>query len=325
MGADCLTVALAAVVERLGPAGRIWLGTHVDPDGDAIGSMLGLARVLAAQGKDVVTACQDPVPPEVTFLPGADAVTTLGPAPGALIVALDAADRKRLGRLLGDETPANPAIVIDHHVTNPGYGEVNLIDAGAASTAELVLELCEAMDAPIDAGTATCLLAGIVSDTLGFRTSNTTAVTLDRARRLMDRGASLPEIAARVFDRPLATLRLVARAIERLETRGPVALTTLRLVDFAEFGAGPSDVRGITMLLSAAAEPRVLAVLRERDDGRVDVSLRSKAGVDLIPVARALGGGGHPQAAGALVAGPIGAARETVLAALDAPVPEASR
>ncbi len=288
----------AAVIQQ---AERVWVGTHLDPDGDAIGSLLGMGILLRHAGKAVVIACQDEPPPEVIFLPGLAEISAQPPAADQLIIAVDVADAKRLGTLIDLQTwPGRQTIVIDHHVTNRRFGTVNLVDPEAASTAELVLQLADELGVVIDEQAATCLLTGIVTDTIGFRTANTRPETLDRARRLMARGASLPHITQAIFcTKPVSALRLLARAVDRLVVDGRFAVTTLRLSDFAEFGMPPTAVRGITEQLATAGEPLVVALVREREDGTVEVSLRSKPGVNVVPVAKALHGGGHAQAAGA--------------------------
>jgi phosphoesterase RecJ-like protein len=299
-------------------AQRIWIGTHVDPDGDAIGSVLGLGALLRGIGKSVDMACADPPPAEVAFLPGIGQLVDKAPSDQDVWVALDAADETRLGSHFDARNwAAAQTVVIDHHVSNPGFGRVNLIDPAAASTAEIVVALADELGTTPSRDAATCLLTGIVTDTLGFRTSNTTPRTLDCAQRLMRWGAPLGDITQQVFFRkPLATLRLIGRAIERLEIHGPFAVSTIRREDLRELDAAPFAMRGVTALLSTAAEPVAIALLRERRDGDIDVSLRSKPGVDIVPAATALGGGGHPQAAGARLGGPLEAAIEQVLTAL---------
>jgi phosphoesterase RecJ-like protein len=298
----------------------VWLGTHVDPDGDAIGSLLGLGRILRTSGRQVTLACADPVPSDLRFLPGCSTIVDSGPDAREhdLAVALDAGDAGRLGDLFDAGTWSTlPSLVIDHHVSNPGFGDVNLIDARAASTAEMIVGLLEELGLEPDAGAATCLLTGIVTDTIGFRTSNTTAATLAAAAKLMQAGAPLTEITQRIFStRPLGALRLQGRALDRLRVEGPFAIASITLADLGELNVGPAEARGISSFLATAAEPRAVAVLREREDGQIDVSMRARPGADLSQAAQALGGGGHALAAGARVDGPLAAAEEQVLEAL---------
>jgi len=317
--------AAATLAAAIAGAGRVWIGTHVDPDGDALGSALGLAHLLRAAGCAASAHCQDAAPAELAFLPGVASLGAAPPDPARhdLAVALDAADPGRLGALYDAAGwSALPTLVIDHHISNPGYGACNLVDPAASSTAEIVHRLAGLLSLDIPADAATCLLTGVVTDTLGFRTPSTTAATLDAASDLMGRGASLADIAHAVFNsRPLGSLELVGRALARLERRGPFALATLTRADFAALHLGPAEARGIASFLATAAEPVAIAVLRERFDGAVDVSLRAKPGYDLVPVARALGGGGHAAAAGARIDGPLDEASARVFDALAAHAP----
>jgi phosphoesterase RecJ-like protein len=152
---------------------------------------------------------------------------------------------------------------------------------------------------------------------MGFRTPNTTPGTLAVAQRLMASGAGLAEINQQVFyRRPLAALRLIGLAVTQLEVRGRSGLTWLARADFARLGVPLAEARGISSFLASARELDVVAVLTERGDGTVDVSMRSRPGVDLIPVALALGGGGHPQAAGTRLALGLAEARRATWAEL---------
>lgn len=307
-----------ALVDAIADARRVWIGTHVDPDGDAYGSLLGLGRMLQALGKTVFLACQDPAPREVDFLPGLDTVTGLPPADVDLAIGVDAADSGRLGRLFVAGTwAALPTVVIDHHRSNPGFGRWNWVAPEAAATCQMLTALALREGWPIDRSTARCLMTGILTDTISFRTSNTSAATLEAAAALLARGADLGELSALIFGRlSLPGLRLIGRAIDRLTLHGPFALTWLNESDLVELGAKPGDGKEVTRVLSMADAPRVVAILRDKGGGKVDLSLRAKPGVDLLAAAAALGGGGHPQAAGARLPGTLDEARERVLEAL---------
>ncbi len=309
---------LDAAATALRDADRVWIGTHLDPDGDAIGSLLGLGLVLETMGKQVRLCCQDAPPREAGWLPAADRIEAASPGGEDLLVALDAADPGRLGRIASAEDFATrPSLVIDHHRSNPGFGHIDLIDPGAASTAEILVELLDRMDIAPSPDAATCLLTGLITDTIGFRTSNTSASSLRRAGRLVEAGAELDRVNQMVFYRqPIGALGLIGQALDRLEMRGAFAWTWIARKDLARHGCEPGDTRELTRLVASAAEPAAVAILREREDGRWDLSLRSKPDVDLIPLARALGGGGHPQAAGARLDGPLERARDHLLSVL---------
>ena len=309
----------AALVDRISAARSVWLGTHVDPDGDAIGSTLGLAGILESLGHEVTAACIDPPPADVRFLPGSDKMARTGPGPEHdLAIALDAGDSRRLGELYDPDTwELLETAVIDHHASNPGYARIDWIVPDAASTAELVVRLAEALNVVPDAASATCLLTGIVTDTLGFRTPNTTERTLRAASTLMACGADLATVMHNVFNsRPLPALLLIGRALDGIQTIGDFGIATLSHNDFVELGAEPQQARGISSFLATTADFKAVALLRERIDGRIDVSMRARPGVSLVEAARALGGGGHPLAAGATINGPLEDAVELVTSSL---------
>jgi phosphoesterase RecJ-like protein len=296
----------------------VWLGTHREPDGDAIGSLLGLRWLLEGCGKAVTVSCVDPAPPELDFLPGVGDIGRRPPAGQDLVVALDAGDLGRLGDVVTEEGWRSlDTLVVDHHASNPGFGDLNVVDPSASSTAELVLRLADAMGLAVDPTAALCLLTGLVTDTIGFRTPSTRPATLAAAQRLMAAGADLARINQAVFyRRPLAALRLIGRALANLEVRQGLGLTWLARSDFEALGAPAAEARGISSFLAGAAELRAVAVLHERADGTIDVSMRSKPGVDLVAAASALGGGGHPQASGASLPAGLEAAVAAVWAAL---------
>lgn len=306
------------LVAELRRARRVWVGTHEDPDGDAYGSLLALGRMLRALGKEVTLACQDPAPREADHLPGAGQVMAEGPGAVDLAIALDAGDAGRLGRLHDAAVwSALPTAVIDHHRSNPGFGRWNWVVPDAAATCQMLTELAMAESWPVDPLTANCLLCGILTDSIGFRTSNTSAATLQAAAALLGLGADLPGLSQRIFGRlPLGGLRLIGRAIDRLRVEDGIALTWLDEADLSALGARPGDGKEVTRLLSQLDEARILAILRDKGQGVVDLSLRAKPGIDLLPVAAALGGGGHPQAAGARLKGSLAEAEERVRAAL---------
>jgi phosphoesterase RecJ-like protein len=233
---------------------------------------------------------------------------------------VDAGDLDRLGDLIPAEAwAAVPSIVIDHHESNPGFGDVNLVLPWMSSTAEIVLEVAQHMPVEVSSDVATALLTGLLADTMAFRTTNTSAGTLRRAATLVDLGAPQSVLIDRIFgSRPLASVRLLGRAIERLEVRGRLGVATLDGQELAAVQATHEAARGISSFLVSARELDAVALVRERDRQTCDVSMRSRIGTNLIPVAQRLGGGGHPQAAGATIPGPLAAAATAVWAALGA-------
>ncbi len=303
---------------------RVLIVSHVDPDGDTIGSALGLAWALRKRGLVANLACQDSLPDEVGFLPGVEAFRSDGPADEQLVIAVDASDLRRMGRLYAEGgLGPRPLVVIDHHETNRGYGDLNLI-ADTPATALLMLEVVDSLGVPLDATIATCLLTGIITDTQGFRTSNTTPQALAAAQRLMEAGAPLAQINQWVFSRrAAATLPLWGAALTNAALTEGVLWVELPFELLRRNGADGKTSSGLVTFLNTVREAQAAVILADQGDGIIDVSLRSKPGVDVAAVALALGGGGHPQAAGCQVAGEISEVRQRVLAAVRAAVARA--
>jgi len=291
---------------------------HITPDGDAIGSLLGLGWALHKLGKEHTLACADPVPDSFAYLPGSEAIVAYPEGNYDLVIGLDCSDLKRLGVAYDQNSLRGvPIINIDHHVTNVGFGSVNWVDPGSAATAQMVLTLIERLGVPLDPTIATCLLNGIVTDTRGFCTPNTTPAVVETATRLMTAGASLPEITDRVFNhRPLAMLCLWGKALGAVQLDGRIIWTEISQATRRECGLSSDSDDGLVSFLTSANEADVGIVFTEKDDGTIDVSMRSMPGIDVSSVALRLGGGGHPQAAGCNLSSSLAEARERVLAEL---------
>ncbi len=315
---------LTEIAGLLRRARRVLALSHVAPDGDAIGSLLGFGWVLVAAwrhaGEDVgrvfVPACADPVPVQLRWLPGSERITTAAPpGPWDVVVGLDASDAPRLGAVFRPaDYGAAPVVILDHHVTNLQFGALNYVDTSAVATAQIVVDLVDALSAPIGPEAAICLLTGLVTDTLGFRTANVTPAVLAVAMRLMEAGASLHEVAARTLNyRPFSLLRLwgLALADVRLEHGVVWAAITREMRQKVEAPANGDG--GLVSQLINAPEAAIAAVFAETAEGQVEIGLRAKTGYDVSQVALSLGGGGHPQAAGCTLAGPLENAQRRVL------------
>ncbi len=309
---------LEAASRLLRSSRRPLLICHIAPDGDAVGSLTGLGQALQGMGVRPVMACSDPLPAMLRFIPGAALVTQQVEGPFDLVVALDCSDMERLGSLTQVEGfAALPLLNIDHHVTNLQFGTVNLVDAGASSTAEVVLRLLEYVGAPLNADLATSLLAGIVSDTRGFRTSNVTVEVFEAALRLMRLGASLPAVAQQALDRrPSSALRLWGVALNQLHVENRLAWIAIPFAMRRAAGYLGNGDAGLVSFIISADDVDLAAVFVEREDGRVEVGLRAAPGFDVAQVALRLGGGGHALAAGCLLPGPLAEAQARVCAAL---------
>ncbi len=316
-------IDFAAANEALGSARGILIVTHIEPDGDAIGSLLGLGNALRAQGQDVTCAVDGGVPPGLQFLPHADRVLSTLPDLGAdLLISVDANSPERVG-LVGAQGMARCGTVInlDHHVSNTGFGDIQLVMPDAASASEVVFHWLRSLSLPLSCDVARPLLTGLVTDTLGFRTSNVRASTLRTALELMESGVSLHDIVAQTFDsRPFAEFLLWQQVLPSITLKGGVVAAQIRVEDCRRAGLEAGEDGDLPSLLRSTDEARVAVVFRELEDGNVSLSMRSKPPWDVARVAVALGGGGHAQAAGATIAGPLQAARDRVLPLLHAAV-----
>lgn len=291
---------------------------HVAPDGDAVGSLMGLARALWQMGREPIAACSDAIPYHFDFIPGAKTIVQEINGRFDLVISLDCSDLGRLGHF--PEMPnfgSYPLLNIDHHLTNLGFGDVNLVDPQASSTAEVVLRLLTYLAIPIDAKLATCLLTGIVTDTRGFRTSNVTVQVMDAALRLMKAGASLPYITQRALDRrPIVALRLWGAVLAHLQIENGVIWASIPLAMRRAVGYAGNGDAGLASFLISANDADVAAIFSEREDGRVEVGLRAVPGFDVARVALQFGGGGHVLAAGCNLPGPLEKAQAQMLTVL---------
>jgi len=304
---------LAAAVEAVEKTPRdapVLLACHVTPDGDALGSMLAFGLGLRRLGFTAVQASfPEPfdVPEPFRFLPGLDLLVAphaVSGSPG-LAVGFDAATPGRLGELAAHLAAAPTWLILDHHASNPGFGSVRLIDPSAAATAVLSARLLDRLGVAIDAEIATCLYVGIATDTGSFKYDTTTPEVLALAARLVAAGADSAAIARRVFDtRPFAAIQLLVDVLRRAEldreAAGGRGLVTAyaTLDDMSRYAQPPHVLESFMDVIRTTAEADVACLAKPVTPGEWAVSMRSRGATDLVPVAVALGGGGHRLAAG---------------------------
>ncbi len=299
----------------LAGARRVLAITHVNPDGDAIGSVLGFGLAVRAAGKEVVMACADAVPETFRFLPAADEITAKPEGPFDLVVVLDVSDAPRMGSV-GALLVQVPDLVFDHHITNPGFARLNFIDAAAASTAELATELLPELGLQLSEPVAQCLLTGVVSDTLGFRTSNTTPKTLALAQQLMQAGAVLHQVYDNsLYKRSYSAVRLWAEGLARMEMKHRMVWAKLPLDARRAAGYQGQGDADLINVLTSVRDADVAVIFVERPDGKVKVSWRAVPGINVAEVAAQFGGGGHTAAAGAEIGGTVDEVAARVLTA----------
>lgn len=322
----------ADIMKQIQSAQRILVVSHIRPDGDAVGSLLGLGLALEAAGKDVQMVLSDGVPGNFKHLEGADRVRNRPEGEFDLVVTVDCSDLLRVGDALqpsgeNGKTPQayEPDINIDHHVSNLGFARTNLVDPQAAATAEMIANYLEDFGLALTEPVASALLTGIITDTLGFRTSNMTPDVLRTAARLMEAGADLPELYRVGFvQHSFAAVRYWGRGLTKLERDGGMVWTSLTREDRRQVGYPGKDDADLINVLSSIEDAQVAITFIEQKDS-IKVSWRARSGLDVAGVALAFGGGGHRAASGADIPGSLQEVREKVLAATKEMMLEKSR
>jgi len=297
---------LVRAAQALAEAPSVALACHVNPDADAIGSMLGLSNFLRSRG--AATVCSFPndpfdVPRWATMLPGHETLVPPGefPREPAVLVTCDTASMDRLSMLAASAVRAKTLIWIDHHVSNQGHGTIPLIDPRASSTAEIVWRLVREMGGEIPIETAVCLYAGLVTDTGRFQYEAVRPDTLRLGAELREFPFEHTRLVQALYeDNSSAYLRLLGVALERIEVEPDADLVWSYLTrsDLLEAGIHPSETDDLIDVVRTARDADVAAVIKQQRDGRFKVSLRSKGDHDVAAVAASFGGGGHRLAAG---------------------------
>jgi len=277
--------------------------SHVRPDGDAYGSTLGLALSLRAMGKDVLAVNADGLSPLFEFLPGSKELTAplpTAPEPDRLIISVDCADAKRHGAAF-DQWQRLPEATIDHHVSNPGYAKLNLIDAESPATAQVLYEIITALKWPLTPEVAANLYVGIMTDTGCFRYRQTTAHTFEVAAKLVSAGADPTDLAESCYQSFRAERQLLVAEVFkviRFTNANRVAWFSLTPEMYARSGAIPDESEGLIEFLQAVKTVEVAFLLESLPDGLTRASLRSRGKVDVQQICKEFGGGGHRLAAG---------------------------
>lgn len=296
-----------------GHRGPIYVAAHVDPDGDAIGSVLGLARGLKKLGLDARSVADSPR--YLSFLAVENELLARQPRlpQDALLLALDSGDEARVDGVPMDQ-PELGIINIDHHGSNPRYGQIALVEPTKAATAMIVKDLLEAMGLVWDESVATPILTGIITDTGSFRFSNTSAEVLRDAAALVERGAQLAEINEQLATQPRNFFRLQAAVLATIDfpLEGQMVTAYVNDAMLEQVGAGWEEVESLVSIIRTAEGTQLAALLKDFGE-RTKVSLRSRGLVSAQNIALALGGGGHVAAAGANIALPFNRALERLL------------
>ncbi len=302
---------------------RFVITSHLNPDGDAVGSSLALARLLRRLGKVAQVWLHDPVPTMFQQLAGSDRVHVGSePPPGFpgnfdAAIALECPSLSRSG--LEEHLPQVAILNIDHHLGNESYGAANWVDTSAPALGEMIQTLAAKLKIPLDPETATCLMVALVSDTGGFRFSNASVRAFEAAAELVRKGAEPQRISQWLYEsRSEASLRLLQEVLGSLELHedGRVATTLLTRDMFERSGASGEDTEGLVDYPRSIASVEAVGLIREIDPKAVKVSLRSRDRVNVEEIARRHGGGGHRNAAGFRLDLAVARARTTVASEL---------
>lgn len=281
------------------------MACHERPDGDTLGSALGLAHVLKKIDKDVTILSVDGVPENYRFIPESDSILASSYRRDFdLGMLVDCESETRVGAAFETIASASVAACIDHHIPEHEYGDIRVVDQTSASTAEVAVELLEANGVEIDSIAASQFLTGLIADTGAFRFANTTPRTFEIAARLTARGADPSDISKQVFDtKPLRALKLMGRALDSIEVTnsGLVAYAVITTEDMHSLGAGDNDSESIVNYVGMVSGVEVYMLFREIEPGNIRVSLRSREGFDVNKIARVYEGGGHRTASGCTV------------------------
>jgi phosphoesterase RecJ-like protein len=310
-----------AVVERLTKSQSIFLATHINPDGDAIGSLISLGLGLQQFGKRVYTYNESPIPAVYRFLPGVRSVKQTLPSSVEwdTAVLLDCGDIERIGTAADRLRGFSQIINIDHHVTNTDFGQYRLVDSGASSSAEIVYRLLKRMNVEIDEAIATAIYTGILTDTGSFRFANTNSAAYAICAEMVQCGVDPYTVAQHVYGTySLGRIKLLNMALDSIEisTNGKLSLMTLTQEMFSETDTNQEDVDGMINYAKRIEDVRVAALILENASSatqkRFHVSLRSNGTVDVAEIAASFGGGGHSNAAGFGVESSLKDLKETI-------------
>ena len=306
------------IVNHLKNSRSVLLATHVNPDGDAIGSLIAMGLALEALGKKATLYCSSPIPAVYRFLPATDTITGVF-ANKALFdtaIVLDCGNFNRVGKAFLEIQKTKTIINIDHHVTNTGFGDLQMVDTTACATAEIIYRLIKKLEISISPGMATSIYTGIFTDTGSFRFSNTNRAAFSICEEMVAIGMDPYTVAQNVYGTySLGRIKLLNLALDSIEVAagGKVSIMTLTKKMLAETKTHPEDVDGLINYAKRIEDVKLAALLQEMENisrnpdeaARFHVSLRSDGSVDVAEIAATFGGGGHAVAAGFNIDSPI--------------------
>jgi len=299
------------IVTQLKNCRNVLIASHINPDGDAIGSLVAMGIALQTYGIDTTLFNESPIPAVYRFLPGVERIsrTLEGENPFDTAIVLDCSNLERVGSR-ADQMSSVPVVInIDHHVTNTGFGDLQIIDSSACATVEIVYRLVNAMDVEINKTMAISIYTGIVTDTGSFRFSNTNHAAFTICDEMVQKGVQPYNVAQHVYGTySLGRIKLLNLALESIEIskNGSVSMMMLTQQMLNDTGTNPEDADGLINYARRIEDVKLAALIQEQKNGNhtqgaakeYHVSLRSDGSVDVAAIASGFGGGGHPSAAG---------------------------
>ena len=303
------------IKSRIQAAHRVLVTSHVRPDGDAIGSSLALSLALIDAGKQVQVVLADGLPDGFKYLPGAELVRTRADGNFDLIISVDCSDLQRIGSALDGYRA--PDIIIDHHVTTEDFGTLNLVEPAAVATASVLADHMPEWGLVITAPIASNLITGLVTDTLGFRTSNTTPGSLRQVAHLMEIGADLSQLYYRsMVRRTFVEAKYWGSGLSSLQCADGIVWATLTLADRKASGYTGRDDADLINIVSSIDDADIAIMFVEQTSNTTKISWRGlKPHVDVSQISLQFEGGGHKAASGAELTGSLAEVQERVLAA----------
>ena len=298
--------------------------THINPEGDAIGSSLALAIALSSIGKKVSLYTSDPVPKVLSFLPHSDMIRQVKVVDERFdaVIVVDCGDLERVGFLRADNIPADILINIDHHITNTGFGTLNLV-AEAVAAAELVYQIIKRLGIPVTPEIATCIYTAVMTETGSFRYSNTNRDTFRMAEEMVGFGVNPWEVAEHIYNRnSMGRIRLLGQILANLDVsdNGKIAWVIVREQMYQDTGSTKEDVEDVVNFPRSIEGVEVAVLFRESNHDW-KISLRSNGRVDVSALALEFGGGGHRMAAGFFIKGSLGDVMKKVITRVEKAVP----
>ncbi len=300
------------ILEQIKKANKILVNCHRSPDSDSVGSALALSKIVEAMGKDVLVVCPNDIPEDLRFLSGAEKIKRIDYAnydfsKYDLFLAIDSSDYSMVSGSKDSKRPSIPFVVMDHHISNDGFGDINLVDVNVTSTSELLFKIFTDWGVTINKDVANCLLTGIIGDTGCFQYQNVGKATFETASSLMELGANKDEIIQNIYRNiSFSEVKVWGKIIEimQIDLQHRFVWSAIPITVYGQFaGIESAKEDAANLFFPIVKDTDFGIIMEEREDGALSVSLRSRSGFDVAKIANEFGGGGHKAAAGARIEG----------------------